>query len=72
MGGKEKLFLFAVLGTPSSTPQENQTSKFPKNIKNLLMFFTKAKLVYFQSIGHTTVPLTSKATVGSDLQFVTN
>ena len=36
-----------------------QTSKFPKNIKNMLMFSTKSKLVYFQSIGRTIVPLTS-------------
>ena len=38
--------------------KEIQTSKFPKSMKHMLMFSTKSKLVYFQSISRMTVPST--------------
>ena len=60
VGGKEDLFLFVVSMPHLLLPLKGiQTSKFPKNIKNMLMFSTKSKLVNFQSIDRTIVPLTS-------------
>ena len=60
VGGKEHIFLFLVSLTPSLVPLNGiQTSRFPNNIKHILMFSTKSKLMYFQSISRTIVPLIS-------------